>query len=156
MVIADRAADFTLATVLAVTDPDLAKIVTHPRARAVASPPGTIDTTPLFDDAQVTKPVISCVLPSENVPLAVNCWSVPRDKTAFWGAIAIETNVGRVAETVRVAVEVICPDLADTVDTPGDTPFARPGTPPALMVAIAGLLEIHVTEEVTFCRVPSL
>jgi hypothetical protein len=69
-VIKDRAADWTLAVVLTLTEPDVAEIVTGPRARAVASPPPAIDVTLLFDEAHVTELVISCKLPSENVPAA--------------------------------------------------------------------------------------
>ena len=69
----DRAADWTLAVVLPVTEPEVAEIVTEPRARAVASPLAVIDSTPGFDEAQVTEAVMSCTLASENVPLAVNC-----------------------------------------------------------------------------------
>lgn len=73
IVIKDKAAVWTLAVVFPVTEPEVAKIVTEPRARAVASPPGAMDTILFMEDAQVTDAVMSCTLPSENVPAAVNC-----------------------------------------------------------------------------------
>jgi len=156
IVIADRAADWTSAVVLALSELKVAKIVTAPRARATASPPAAIETTPLFDEAQVTEAVISCTVPSENVPLAVNCWRVPRDKTGSDGVTAIETKVGLLAATVRVAVEKLYPTVAEIKETPGERPLARPAKPPALIVATAGLPDVQVTEEVKSRRVPSL
>lgn len=150
IVIKDRAADLTLALVLPVTEPEVAEIVTEPRARAVPSPPRAIDTTPLFDEAQVTEAVMSCKLASENVPVAVNCWRVPRDKTAFPGAISIETNVALTVVTVRVAVEEIFPELAEIVETPGVRPLTRPALP-AIMLATATFPEVQLTEEVISC-----
>jgi hypothetical protein len=145
----DRAAEWTLAVVLAVSAPEVAEMVIEPSVRAVTSPPEAIDTTRLFEEAQVTEAVISCTVPSENVPLAVNCWSVPRDKTASWGAIASESKVGRIAATVRVAVETMCPEVAEMIETPGEKPLARPATPPAFIVATATFPECQPTEEVT-------
>lgn len=60
IVIEDRPADWTLTVVVAVTEPEVAEIVTEPRARAVARPPPAIDATLLFDDTQMTELVTSC------------------------------------------------------------------------------------------------
>src|SRR6266568_7578451 len=46
------------------------------------------------EDTQVTEPVKSCVLPSEYVPLAVNCCGDPFGTLVFWGDTAIEARVG--------------------------------------------------------------
>ena len=62
MVIRDSTANCTVAGVLPLTEPEVAEIVSEPKARAVANPPFLIDAKLLFDDAQVTELVISCVL----------------------------------------------------------------------------------------------
>ena len=43
-----------------------------PPAKAVANPPVVIVATAVFDEIQVTELVIFCVLPSVNVPVALN------------------------------------------------------------------------------------
>jgi hypothetical protein len=89
---ADRVADWTLAVVFPTTEPEVAETVTEPRVEAVASPPAVIDATVLFVEAHVTEPVMSFTLRSENVPVAVNCWTVPRSNTGSAGVTAIETS----------------------------------------------------------------
>jgi len=149
----DKTADSTFAVVLPVIEPEIAEIVTEPRARAVANPPAGIDTTLLFDDPQVTESVISCWLPSENVPVAVNCWSVPTSKTASAGVTAIETRTTLVAVTVRVAVEETLPELAVMVAEPVAWLVARPEPE---IVATPVLDEAQVTESVISLLDPSL
>ena len=144
--IEDKTAGSTLTVVLPAIEPEVAEIVAEPRARAVASPPAVIDATLASDEAQVTAPVMSCELPSENVPVAVNCWSVPKNMTAFAGVTAIETNIALV--TVRVAVEEMLPRVAEIVETPGESPLERPATPPTLMLATATFEEAQFTVEV--------
>ena len=53
--------------------PEVAVIVTLPGATAAASPPVPIEAIKLLVDCQVAVEVRSCVLPSANVPIAVNC-----------------------------------------------------------------------------------
>jgi hypothetical protein len=48
--------------VLALTEPEVAEIVREPRARPAANPPPLIQATLLFEEAQVTEPVISSTL----------------------------------------------------------------------------------------------
>jgi hypothetical protein len=62
MVIEIRAAGPTVAVVLPLIEPAVAEIVREPRARASANPAPRIEATLSFEDAQVTEPVISCVL----------------------------------------------------------------------------------------------
>jgi hypothetical protein len=88
----DRIADWTSAVVFPTTELEVAETVTEPRAEAVASPPPVIDATVLLEEDQVTEPVMSFTLRSENVPVAVNCWTVPRSNTGSAGVTAIETN----------------------------------------------------------------
>ena len=58
----ERVATWTLTVVLALTEPEVAEIVSEPRERAAASPPPLIDARLLFEEAQVTEPVISWTL----------------------------------------------------------------------------------------------
>ncbi len=97
-----RSAALTVSEVLPLTDPEAAVIVTVPRLPADARPLTVIDAMLFFDELQVTVSVMFCVVPSENVPVAVNCCTVPRGMDAFTGVTAIETRVALV--TVRVAL----------------------------------------------------
>jgi hypothetical protein len=56
----DRTAGWTSSVVLPVTEPEVAEIVTEPRAKAVASPVPSIDATVMSDEDQVTESVMSC------------------------------------------------------------------------------------------------
>ena len=62
IVIEDSSAAWTLTAVLALTELELAEIVREPRASADAKPPPPTDATLSFEEAQVTEPVMSCVL----------------------------------------------------------------------------------------------
>ena len=152
--IRNKTADWTLAVVLPVTEPEVAEIVAEPRARAVANPPVGIDTTLLFDEFQVTESVISCWLPSEKVPVAVNRWRVPRSKMASAGVTAIETKtLVIVLVTVRVAVEETLPELAVMIAEPVEWLAARPEPE---SVATPVLDEAQVTDPVMSLLDPSL
>ena len=54
--------------------------------------------------------VKSCVLPSVNVPVAVNCWFLPRAIEGDGGDTAIETRAAVV--TLRTVVPLTVPDVA--------------------------------------------
>jgi hypothetical protein len=92
IVIRDSTADWTVAVVLPTTEPKVAETVTEPRAAAVTSPPPVIGATLLLEEAQVTEPVTSFTLWSENIAVAVNCWSVPRSNAGSAGVTEMETN----------------------------------------------------------------
>lgn len=64
---------FTVSEVLPVTPPNVALMVVLPRPTPVTNPLTVIDATPLLEECHCATLVTSCVLPSENVPLAVNC-----------------------------------------------------------------------------------
>lgn len=129
-------------------------IVTDPRLRAVARPLTVIDATLLFDELQVTVPVMSCIVPSENVPVAVNCCNVPTGSDALAGETAMEFKVALVM--VRVALEETAPKVAVMVATPGAMPMASPHAPFTLIVAAETLAEAHCTDVVKFCVLPSV
>jgi hypothetical protein len=60
-----NAGGWTVKVVLPVTPPEVALIWEVPAAAPLATPPALIVATLVFDDAQVTEPVRSWVLPSE-------------------------------------------------------------------------------------------
>lgn len=72
---------------------------------------------------------------------------------AFAGAIEIDFSVTAAAVIVRPVEPDIEPDVAVMVAVPAATPLAAPAL---LMVTVLALLEVHVTELVTFCVVPLL
>ena len=67
----------TVSTVLPVMLLSAAEMVVLPVFTPVASPAAVIVATLVLDEAQVTELVIFCVLPSEYVPVAVNCCVAP-------------------------------------------------------------------------------
>lgn len=136
-----RSAAFTVAVALPLTEPEAAVIVVVPRLRAVARPLTVIDAILVVDELHVTVLVMSCVVPSENVPLAANCCKVPSEIDGVAGVTAIEFTVAFV--TVRVAPEKTLPDVAVMAELPAATPKARPGAPSTLMPATAEFPEAH-------------
>jgi len=154
IVIDARSAALTLAEAVPLTEPETALIVTVPRLRAVAKPLTVIDTTLVLDELQVTVPVMSCVVASENVPVAVNCCNVPSGSDALAGETAMEFKVALVM--VSVALEETAPEVAVMVATPGAIPIASPRAPFTLMVAAEALAEAHCTDVVKFCMLPSV
>lgn len=148
-----RLAAFTVAADVPLTEPDAAVIVVVPKFRAVAKPLAVIDATPVFEELHVDVPVMSCVDPSENVPIAVNCCSVPREIEGFTGVTAIEVTLALV--TVSVAPEEMPDEVAVMAELPAAIARASPGTPLALMLATAAFADAHCAEVVTFCVLPS-
>jgi len=90
----------------------------------VARPLTVIEAIPIADDFQVTTPVTSCTLPSEKVPVAVNCCAIPRGILGFAGDTAIEVMTAEV--TVRVVDPEIVPEVAEIVLLPGANAFDNP------------------------------
>ena len=132
------------------TDPDAAVIVTVPGTRVLARPwlPAvllTVATVP-SEELQCAVPETSCVLPSLNVPLAVNCWVVPNGTEEAAGSTAIAVNVAAV--TVKVVEPLMFPEVAviDVVPVP-----ALEAKPVLLIVATPISLDRQVTELVRSC-----
>src|SRR5262245_13333501 len=88
-----------VSVVVPLTAPRVAEIVVVPDATAVARPEPLIVATAELDDAHVTCDVTFCMLPSEYVPVAVNCWVAPTETVGEVGVTAIELNVGAVMVT---------------------------------------------------------
>ncbi len=102
--------------------PDVTVIVVVPAATDVANPPALIVATLVLDETQVEVDVRSCVVLSENVPVATNCSVVPLAMLGFTGVIAMDTSVTQV--TVMVVDPDVLPDFAETVVLPQFFPFA--------------------------------
>ena len=105
-------------------DPDtpanVAVIVVEPAAVEVANPlePAAllIAATPVLDELQVADAVRSCVVLSEKVPVAVNCFVVPCAMLGLVGVIAMDKSVAGV--TVKVVDPEMLPDAAVIVVDP--------------------------------------
>lgn len=148
--IEDRPADWTFTVVLPPTEPEVAEMVREPKARAVATPPPVIDAKLSFEEPHVTEAVIFRELPSENVPVAVNCCRVPRTKTGLTGVMEIETRIALV--TVRVP----CPATPDNVALMAAEPVARlVARPEPEIVATLVLDEAQAAEAVMSLVDPS-
>ena len=74
--------------------PEVALMVVEPAPAEVARPALSMGATVVSEDVQVTDEVRSCVLPSEYVPVAVNCCVAPRVMLESAGAIVRETRTG--------------------------------------------------------------
>jgi hypothetical protein len=147
-----KSAALTLAEVAPLIEPEAAVIVTVPRFRAVSRPLTVIEATLVLDELQVALPVTSCVVPSENAPVAVNCCKVPSGNDAVTGVTAMEVKVAFV--TVNTALEEILPEIAVMVEVPGAFAFASPGAPFTLIPATEVFAETHCTDLVRFCVLP--
>jgi hypothetical protein len=77
--------------------------------------------------------------------VAVNCTVVPAVAVGVAGVTAMDFKVAAV--TVSVVLPETPPDVAEIVELPAATAVA---TPEALIVAVAGVPEAHVTDAVMF------
>lgn len=107
--------------------------------------------TEVFEEFQVTDVVITCVLPSEYVPVAVNCWVSPAASVGV-GVTAMETRVAGLTVSAAVLL-VMLPEAAVILVLPALRPVA---SPLVLMEATAPLLEFQVAELVIFAVLPSV
>src|SRR5258708_3726614 len=82
-------AEVTVSGVLPVTPPKIALMVNDPNERAVARPLTVIEARLPLDECHCATPVMSCVDPSEKVPIAVYCWFRPRSRLMLAGVTAI-------------------------------------------------------------------
>ena len=135
--------------------PEVAEIVVEPAATVVAIPLELMVATLLFDEFHITDEVIFCVVVSENVPTAANCWVVPRTMLGFTGVTEIDDRSAGV--TVSVAGELVMVEKdAKIVAVPALTAVANPREPAALLiVAIPVVEEDHVATVVRICCAPS-
>ena len=90
----------TVSVVIVLTPFSAAVIVEVPWPTPAASPPLLIVATDGALEDQLTWLVRSCVLLSEKVPVALNCWVDPAVIEAFAGLKPMATSVGDTAVTV--------------------------------------------------------
>lgn len=124
MVIETRCAVETVKPVEPFTDPTEAMIVLVPVVRLVASPWLLIVAAAGFEEAHKADAVMSCVLLSLKVPVAVNCLVVATAMLEFAGVTAIAIKVAPVM--VRLALPVTDPEVAEIVACPAANALTRP------------------------------
>ena len=129
--------------------PRVAEIVTGPGDTAEARPVLLIVAHVVSEEAQVTELVKFSVVPSDNVPVAVNCSVSPTGKLVLAGVTAIDLSAA--AATVRLVEPLMLPRVAEIVTGPADTAVARPAL---LIVAHVVSEEAQVTWLVKFSVVP--
>jgi hypothetical protein len=127
----------------------------EPTATAVASPfePDVllIVATVVLDELHIADVVKSCMVRSDNVPVAVNCCAVPLAILLPVGVTAIDAT----ADEVSVTEPVTAPYVAVISVEPGVWAVASPFELGALlMVAMLVSSELHVTHVVKSCFVP--
>jgi hypothetical protein len=150
-----RAAGVTVSSVDALTAPEVAVIVAEPMLTLCASPAVLIVAVEGVSENHVAVPVRFCVVPSVNVPVAVNCWLVPFAIDGAAGVTAIDTSAAVL--TVSFVDPVTVALVAVIVAVPSLTLLANPCVGEALLiVAAAGVSELHCTVLVMFCTLPSV
>jgi hypothetical protein len=149
------AAAVTVSTVDPLTVPDVALTVAVPVPTLCPSPALLIVAVVGVSEDHVAVLVRSCVLPSVNVPVAVNCCVVPNAIDGVAGVTANDISVAAV--TVSVVDPLTPPTLAVMFALPTPAPLATPGAgPPVLIVLTPGVSELHSTVLVMFCVLPSV
>jgi hypothetical protein len=136
-----KVAAFTVSVVVLVIAPTVARIVLLPWAILEARPLDEIVATPVLLEVQEAEAVKSCVLPSEKVPVAVNCCITPTGMEGFAGVMAMDTRTAEV--TVMVVLALLPPKLAVIVEVPTLAAVARP----VLLMVAALLLEVQLVVE---------
>jgi len=149
------AAEVTVAVVEPVTDPEVAVTLAVPSAILLATPgvgaPVLIVRMAGVSVLQSTVVVMSCVLPSVYVPVAVNAWVVPKGSVGIAGVTAIDTN------TAGLIVKLVDPVIPFEVALTPVLPTARlVAMPCPFTVAIPESVVVHVTPVVSTSVPPSL
>jgi hypothetical protein len=99
-----RAARLTESVADPEIEPDFAVIVVVPRVTLTATPLAPIVATAGVEEIHDTEVVMTLVLPSVYVPVAMNCWEVPRAIEAEAGETAIDTNAAPVTDSAAGAL----------------------------------------------------
>lgn len=108
----------------------------------------------LSEESQVTEVVKFSVLPSDRIPVAVNCCVPPLVILADAGVTSIDSNTAGV--TVSVVVPETLPNVALIVVVPTPAEVASPLEPAVLlMVETRPFEELQETDDVIFCVVVS-
>src|SRR6516164_4285319 len=124
--------------------PDVAVICVVPAPCPSATPfCAPIVATVAFDDDQATLDVISCVVPSLNLPIAVNCWVAFGAREAAPGETATDVNVALV--TVSGTAGLTMPVCAEP-DAVGPNTIGEPVVGANCEIAPAPWFNKMVTE----------
>jgi hypothetical protein len=123
-VIETRCAVETVSPVEPLIDPKVALIVVLPAATLEVRPWALMVAVAALEEVQVTVVVMSWVLLSLKVPVAVNCLVVPTAMLEVAGVTAMETRVAAVI--VSDAVPLTPPEVAVTVAVPVPVLLANP------------------------------
>ena len=128
-------------------------MVEVPAATAVAKPLLFTVATEVVDELQMTWVLVSKLVPSENVPVAVNCTVIPGGVLGMLGLAGLSDMELRVT---KVTVMVVIPEMAPEVAVITAVPRPIPMTKPVLStVAMESLDELHVACFVMSKVVPS-
>ena len=103
----DKVAAVTVRVVLSEMPPWVAVMVAAPTVTAAAKPLLLIVATEVLDEVQRTCVVISRLVPSEYVPVAVNRWLTPK---GVFGLVGVKAMDDRAGTTVRVTLPVAWPE----------------------------------------------
>jgi hypothetical protein len=134
----------TVNVVVALIEPTLARMTVLPGVMLVARPAGSMEAIAGAEEFHVAEVVRFWVLPSVNVPVAVNCCPAPSGTDGFAGVSAIETSVA--APTVSVADCVTVPRVAVIAAAPWPELVASPLLPGLLLITATRAFEVlHVT-----------
>ena len=146
-------AEVTVSTSMFETTPlCVAPTFVVPPVRPVAQPVGVIVATAVLEELHVAELVRFCVLPSLNVPVAVNCSVVPLAIEALAALMLIDCSVAAV--TVKAMLFDVMPVWVALMFA--DLVLFAVARPLALTVATELLEEFHVAELVRFCVLPSV
>jgi hypothetical protein len=150
----DRVAEVTVRVVLPEIVPEVtvmvAVMVAVPTATAVARPALLTVAMDVLDERQMTRVVISWLVPSEYMPEAANCVVNPTGMLGLTGFTDMEDRIPEV--TVRVVAPEIVPEAAVIITAPVAPAVA---SPLLLTVPTDVLGEVQVTRVVISWLVPS-
>ena len=153
-----RVAEVTVRVAFTETVPRVAVNVAVPAAMAVARPLLLTVATTLLEEVQATCVVISKLVPSAYVPMAVNWERNPRGTLRLPGVTDMKDKVERFT-TLIVALPDMLPEVtiltAEAVMTADPGPWAV-ASPLPLTVTADGLDELQMTCVVRFWLVPSV
>jgi len=145
----------TVSTVVPLTVPEVALTVAVPVPALCPSPALLIVAVAGVSEVHVAVLLRSCVLPSVNVPVAVNCCVVPNAIEGVAGVTANDTSAAAV--TVSVVVPLTPFTLAVMFALPSPAPLATPGVAPPVLIGLTpGVSELHSTVLLIFCVLPSV
>ena len=148
-------ADVTVSVVLPVRMPEAPEMTAvpddTPEAKPALGPLAMIVATDGVSELNVVIAVMSLLLPSLKLPIAINCCWPPIAIDGFAGVTAIESSVAWV--TFNIAELTLPPKLAVMVAVPMATPLAMPSV--LVTVANATLSDDQVADFVTSIEVPS-